>query len=262
MVFGFPAFYFSATNWRKLHSPYLYALFSHAFDNSDSYYAFDSIEAIREQLLGDNNPVGGNDLGTGSRGPVTISGIASNSLSSARHCAFRFRLVQFLKAEKILELGTSLGISASYLGVAAGPGQVWTLDGNGELLEIARLVAKKMERKNIHFVQGDFGETMEKVLEDMGTVDFAILDGNHRMDSTMEYFDLILPYLTDRAVVLVDDIRWSGGMFTAWKTLIDMPAVTASVDLYRYGLLFFSKDFREKQHYKLVSGTFTPLSTF
>ena len=52
-------------------------------------------------------------------------------------------------------------------------------------------------------------------------------------------------------VVAVSNIHHSAVHEAAWRTLSVQPDVTLSIDLFRVGLLFFSADFKEKQHFVL-----------
>jgi hypothetical protein len=45
-----------------------------------------------------------------------------------------------------------------------------------------------------------------------------------------------------QACMVFDDIYWSEGMAAAWTEIKADPAVTVSIDLFHFGLVFFRKE--------------------
>jgi hypothetical protein len=64
------------------------------------------------------------------------------------------------------------------------------------------------------------------------------------------YFEQILPYLSDRALVIFDDISWSVGMCSAWKKIVGTEAVRIAVYLKAIGICVIDKSIKEKRVYK------------
>jgi predicted O-methyltransferase YrrM len=81
--------------------------------------------------------------------------------------------------------------------------------------------------------------------------DFVLIDGDHRGEALKSYFQTIKPRLSQNAIVMIDDIRWSEDMFKAWKDILHDDTVTCSLDYFKFGLLFFRKDFLEKVHFQI-----------
>ncbi len=103
--------------------------------------------------------------------------------------------------------------------------------------------------KNIEAVIGNFDETLQPTLSAIENVDLAFIDGNHRYEPTIKYFEKILPKLKENSIVVFDDIHWSKEMEQAWNEIIQHNAVTLSIDLFFIGIVFFRKDFKEKQDF-------------
>jgi len=59
------------------------------------------------------------------------------------------------------------------------------------------------------------------------------------------------PYWGPRDVVAIDGIHQSAAHVAAWKALCERAGARLSIDLFRVGLLFFSDDFKERQHFVL-----------
>jgi predicted O-methyltransferase YrrM len=76
----------------------------------------------------------------------------------------------------------------------------------------------------------------------METVDYLFIDGHHKLKPTLNYFEQCLPFLSEKAVIVMDDINWSDEMREAWKKLQQHPRVTVSMDLFMLGILLIDKD--------------------
>ena len=65
----------------------------------------------------------------------------------------------------------------------------------------------------------------------------------------MRYFSQLLPALHADSILVFDDIHWSREMEDAWEEIKKNPAVTCTLDLFFIGIVFFRKEFYEKQHF-------------
>jgi predicted O-methyltransferase YrrM len=87
-------------------------------------------------------------------------------------------------------------------------------------------------------------------LASISKVDIAFLDGNHRYDPTIKYFNWIKEKSHDHTIIIIDDIHWSKEMNLAWQTIKQDESVSITIDLFELGLVFFKKDIH-KQHFVL-----------
>lgn len=259
-IWSFGNYLVRASTPAQIHSPYLFELLQFIHDKTRVYYAFDKIEWIRMSHLNNDEIITGEDYGAGSkyRGPQTVQRVTRTAVSSPLKCQTIFRLVAFLKPERILELGTSLGIMTAYLASANTTSRVTTIEGNPRLNDLAKKTAHTLNIENIAFYSGQFSELLPEVLKESKAMDFVLIDGDHRGEALSRYFSMIMPALSEQAVVMVDDIRWSADMFDAWKTLSQLPAVTCSLDYFSFGLLFFRKDFLDKVHLQIIPRRIPP----
>lgn len=243
-------YWLRAVNHYSLHSPFAYELYTKAIKPDRQETAFKAIEQIRAELLKNPQPIQLRELGAGSSVNRSkkrpLSDIAHHSLSSASCSRLLYRLIRHMKAETILELGTSLGINTLYLSSASPAGKVYTLEGCPQTAATARKVfqqyqALSMEQhQNIRLEEGPIDEMLPKLLrEQQPTLDAAYLDANHTYEASIRYFKLLLPHLHNNSFVVVDDIYWSPGMKKAWKEMQQHPRVSLSLDLYKVGILFF-----------------------
>ena len=254
-------FYFTSKTNYRVHSPFLFALVSKVIDDR-YFYAFDEAEYLREQLLASKDKMQMIDLGAGSKKnnneEKPISTVAKNSLSTPWQCQMMFKIIEHLNCKQILEIGSSLGISTIYLAKANSASRVYSLEGNHDSIQIAKNMASHAKLKNIDFVEGNFDDTLEKVLAQMSSVDFAFVDGNHRYEATVSYTKKILSSSHNLTAIVIDDIYWSEGMTKAWEELKKLKAVTASLDFFYYGVLFLNPDIKEPKHLKIIEAKLKP----
>lgn len=240
--------------WRGhgIHSPFVFHLVRDVMNCSHPFYHFEAIEEYRRELLKSNEKIMVKDLGAGNRGSTlrSISNIASQSAVSRKYGRLLSRLVHHSKPNTILELGSSLGVGSLYLALTRPSAQFITLEGCPENAKIASAALKRFNHNNFQVAVGHFDETLPRLLDTIDTLDFAWIDGNHIKDATIKYFELCRTKSGNHTVLVFDDIHWSAGMTQAWEQIIANPQVTASIDLFRVGIVFFRKECK-KQHYKI-----------
>ena len=115
--------------------------------------------------------------------------------------------------------------------------------------QVAKRNLKSLKAGNTEIVEGNFDNTLSSVVSRLSTVDFAFIDGNHRKEPTERYFKELLAKTNNNSILVFDDIHWSSEMESAWETIKKDAAVTCSIDLFFIGIVFFRKEFKEKQHF-------------
>jgi predicted O-methyltransferase YrrM len=125
-----------------------------------------------------------------------------------------------------------------------------SIEGNPELSAIATSVCRKLGANQVICKTGSFEAHLEPSLNELKQVDLMFFDGNHQYKPTWQYFTSALPYTTENSVFIFDDIYWSKEMKDVWQQIKNHPQVTVTIDLYKFGLVFFKRGQR-KQHFKL-----------
>lgn len=238
-----------------VHSPFIFDLYHQVLLHDGFFPAYTHVEALRDELLQDTRTLQVTDYGAGSRTSArqrnrSVKGIAQNSAKPAKYGQLLFRLVNKFQPEIILELGTSLGLSTSYLAAARRQGQIYTFEGCPSIARLAQENFRKLGYSHITLCQGNLDETLNPQLQQLPKVDFAFLDGNHRYEPTLRYFNQILQKSHEGTVLVVDDIYWSGEMRRAWQEIKNHPKVQQTVDLYFVGLVFFRPE-QSREHFTL-----------
>jgi len=258
-------YYWEAQTIFSAHSPFIYHFMKEVMDTKSRAMDVNVIEIKRQDLISSQDKMKFIELGAGSsKGRNNevrkVSDVARNSLSGEWQCQIMYNLIKQFESNTILEIGTSLGISAAYFAKANPNAQIISLEGNPASAEMAKDIWQEMDINNIEVKVGEFGVTLEKAAEGLGTIDLAFIDGNHRKDATIGYFQDLKSRITSKSIFIIDDIYWSKGMNEAWNEIIKDKSIAFSIDLFRMGILFFDRTIMPKQHFKLIPYKFKPWS--
>ncbi|MBP7184912.1 MAG: class I SAM-dependent methyltransferase, partial [Saprospiraceae bacterium] len=241
----------------------LFEFIQEILDDERVYYSFEEIEAYRAILKKNHTIIQVNDLGAGSNvlGNKTerkISDIASSSLITPSWGQFLFRLMQHYAPKKVLELGTSLGISGAYISTALPhlSSKLYTVEGCENIANIAKSTFDHFDLKNVKQYVGDFSSYLSKFKNEHVKFDIIFIDGNHTKDATLQYFEDCQHLVHSNSIIIFDDIHWKSEMNEAWHQICDSPNVKLSIDLFKYGIIFFGSEIKEKQHFTLIKSKF------
>ena len=250
-------YYLSASNGKGhgIHSPFVFDFVTQVLISKRHYYAYDTVERVREKLKLNKTVLEVEDMGAGSVTAATkkrtIASIVTHAAKPPKYGRLLFRMANYYKPQTIVELGTSLGITTAYLAQANPAAMVVTLEGSMAIAEKALENFRALGLDNIKLVQGNFDNTLTKVVTALSQVDMAFIDGNHRKEPTLRYFRELLPAMTAQSMIIFDDIHWSAEMEQAWNEIVKDPRVLFSVDLFFLGIVFFNPSFKVKQHFTI-----------
>jgi len=116
------------------------------------------------------------------------------------------------------------------------------------VLKVAQGVWKTLRLENIEWVCGNIDDTLSK--HTRAKLDVAYVDANHTYEATMRYVQFLLQRMTEKGVIVLDDIHYSNEMERAWNELKADARVSTSMDLYHVGLLFVDPHYL-KRHYTI-----------
>ncbi len=230
-----------------LHSPFIYGIWADILRDKTLYGEYRVIEHFRYKLLKDQGYIKMCDLGARSsevawcRKVLQIRKVVKKSAVSPHYGKLLFRLARYFQPENILELGTSMGISTAYLSMGNPKAIVTTIEGCPETADEAKKTFRRLGLKNIHQLTGSFEEVLPPFLAGDVKLDMVFIDGNHRKEPTLKYFENILQHIHDNSVIVFDDIHWSDEMEETWQIIKNHPSVKISVDLFQMGILFFKE---------------------
>lgn len=235
-----------------IHSPFVFNLVNDVFNKKNNNPELQKVLEIYKVISHSDEIVEFKNSGAGStyikKDSLTLHQIIKQSGISLKYGKLLFNLVSYFKPETILELGTSVGISTAFIGSAAREAAFVTIDASETKLDKARELSEKLRLKNIRFVHGDFDYALDSVLSAFDKLDFVFIDGNHRKEPTLKYFEQCLNKAHTNSVFVFDDIHWSKDMEKAWAEIKRNPKVRVSIDIFRMGIIFLNTELSYQQY--------------
>jgi predicted O-methyltransferase YrrM len=247
-------FLWHSKNEHAVHSPFVFNLITKCFYDTKTKPEYAILKKYRNLLLENNTTIEVTDFGAGSKvfksNTREISKIAKTAGISPKRSELLFRIVHYFQPESILEIGTSLGLATSAFSVGNLKSKITTLEGCPETAKIAQEQFQKFNFKNIKSEVSEFSSYLSDFR--LSTFNFQLIyfDGNHQKQATLDYFELLLPTITNETVWIFDDIHWSSEMEEAWEIIKNHPAVTVTIDTFQWGLVFFRRE-QPKEHFTI-----------
>lgn len=269
MINDYLKYLFRSHNEHGVHSPFVYDLNVNVLNHKPIKSSLEKVNNYRKFLNDLTQKLVIEDLGSGSHKLKSrereISEIYKTASCNPRMGEILQRLIQYYNYSNIIEIGTCLGVGTSYLYNAVSGisnANLTTIEGSKTLLDFTKVqFAKHFENPNINFTEGNFDAVLPNVLENYSHFDLALVDGNHTYNATIQYFHLLLEKTANESVIIFDDIYWSEEMKRAWTEICRHPKVTCSIDIFRWGLVFFRKEMR-KEHFTLRFDNFLQAHIF
>ena len=258
-------FLWHSKNEHAVHSPFVFNLLTKCFYDKKSKPEYVILRAYKKSLLANNNTIEVTDFGAGSKvfksNTRKIVSIAKTAGISRKRAELLFRITNYFQPDpsdskqtkqSILEIGTSLGLATSALSLGSQSvgikAKITTLEGCPETARQAQLQFKKFNFNTICSEITEFRAYLQNCT--LNTEHFSLIyfDGNHSEKATLDYFDLLLPTITNETVWIIDDIHWSPDMKKAWEIIKNHPKVTVTIDTFQWGLVFFRHE-QPKEHF-------------
>ncbi|MCK5170957.1 MAG: class I SAM-dependent methyltransferase [Bacteroidales bacterium] len=228
-----------------IHSPFIYKLIINVLNNKKNDETLNKVFDVYNKLRKSKEILEFNEIGAGTNYKkskrITIGKIVKRSSINRKYGKLIYNLIKYFNPKEILELGTSVGISSAYIAQAAPQSNFKSIEGIEEKIRIAKETASEFKH-HTEFINGDFENILNSVLEKYDRLDLVFFDGNHKKQSTINYFNSCLEKIHNETIFIFDDIHWSDEMEEAWTEIKNHPKVKVSVDIFRMGLIFFRKE--------------------
>lgn len=254
LILKYIIYFITSKNQHYVHSPFIFDFITKVLYLEKKENPCYDIEILRKHLCKSKKEISIIDFGARSKINTSnkrkIKDIAQNSTKREKFGRLFYRIVKFYKPKKILELGTSLGISTAYLAKGNPKGKIYTFEGCPSTLKVAKKNLQNLELTNIEYILGDFKYTLSKNLNKIKDIDLIFIDGNHRKKPTIEYFKTCLNYSKNNTILIFDDINWSKGMQEAWKYIKEHPKTRVTIDLFFIGIVFLRSEL-SKEDFKI-----------
>lgn len=155
-------------------------------------------------------------------------------------------LVRDNQSKKILEIGTNVGISGTYILHAMKQNfehfKFITMEGLVQLCDLSNEKFKSITSEhNFDVISGLYEDTFPVIIENERDFDLLFIDGNHQKEPTIMYFNELKKSMSSKAIFVFDDINYSEEMKEAWNYIKTDEKVNFSIDLYKWGILIIDE---------------------
>lgn len=247
-------FLWNSKNEHGVHSPFVFDLITKCFYDNKSKPEYSILENYRNSLLENKNTIEVTDFGAGSKvfksNTRQVAKIAKTAGITSKRAGLLFRITQYFQPNSILEIGTSLGLATSALSLGSRSfgtkTKIITLEGCPNTINQCQLQFQKFNFNNVKFINTEFLQ----YFKNLQPTDYNLIyfDGNHSKTATLDYFELLLPTVTNDSVWIFDDIHWSSAMEEAWEMIKNHEKVKVTIDTFQWGIVFFREE-QEKEHF-------------
>jgi len=252
LIKSYIKFLWHSKNEHAVHSPFVFNLITKCFYDRKPKSEYQVLKNYQNSLLENTNTIEVTDFGAGSKvfksNTRQISKIAKTAGITRKRAKLLFRITTYFQPQRILEIGTSLGLATSVLALGNPKAKITTLEGCPETARIAREQFEKLGLTNINSVVSEFSTYFKTQDPKPKTQNLIYFDGNHSKNATLDYFELLLPTVNNETVWIFDDIHWSKEMEDAWRIIQKHPKVTVTIDTFQWGLVFFRRE-QPKEHF-------------
>lgn len=193
----------------------------------------------RLNMLADGTELNVTDFGTGKSGKRKVSQVARKSSTEPRYGGVIQKIIDAFKVERILELGTSVGIGTMFLARTNAKVKVTTVEGCPETSKFAKSEFSKRKIANVNFINDNFDHLFDSHALNGQKFDLSLIDGNHTCEATLRYFNHIVNnHCGQKSIIVIDDINWSRDMYRAWKEISAKMQDSLRLNLFRMGIIF------------------------
>lgn len=254
LIKSYLKFLFHSKNEHGVHSPFMFDLVTKCFYDTTKHPEYKALKSYRKSLLENKNTIEVTDFGAGSRvfksNTREISKIAQTAGITPKNAELLFRIVRYFQPKSVLEIGTSLGLATSALSLGNEKSKIITLEGcpNTQKQAQIQLQEQNSNFQNIEFVNTEFSNYFKTLDLSPITHHLIYFDGNHSKKATLDYFEALLPTISNDSVWIFDDIHWSNDMEEAWGIIKNHPKVSVTIDTFQWGIVFFRAE-QEKEHF-------------
>ena len=231
-----------------VHSPFVYDFMKNAMGiNIKEQHQKEILQCI-SNVNSNKKEIIVQDYGAKSKklkGKRSVKEIFKTSSSYGKSALLLYRISNYFKPKRILELGTSIGIGSLHLHLGYPSAHITSVEGCQETFNLAK---QNLESTNIELINSTFYDYIKSINEE--SFDLIFIDGHHDGEALKYYLKLLSDNIHNDTVIVLDDIRWSNSMFNAWYRIKSEKKYHLSMDFFRMGVLMKRPE-QEKEHFIL-----------
>lgn len=218
-----------------VHSPFVYSFMKDAMGISIKEEHQKEIVQCISNVNSNKKEIIVQDYGAKSKklkGKRTVREIFKTSSSYGKNALLLYRISNYFKPKRILELGTSIGIGSLHLHLGYPSAHITSVEGCQETFNLAK---QNLESTTIELINSTFYDYIKSLNEE--SFDLIFIDGHHDGEALKYYLKLLSNYIHKDTIIVLDDIRWSNSMFNAWNKIKLEKKYHLTMDFFRMGVL-------------------------
>lgn len=231
-----------------IHSPFVYDFTDKCLRQKIDDESRTILSKLFEDLRKNHQTIVIHDFGVGSKkmgNERAISAIFKTSSSKGKYGALLYRMVKFYNPKNILEFGTSLGVGTMYLSLGSPASAITTVEACENTWNVAlENLRTRQKIDNVHSTFDDFFSNLNSTRQ----FDLIYIDGHHDGAALIDYLERLQTHAHDETIFVLDDIRWSDSMKSAWDTIVNDRKFHLTMDLFRMGIVV-RRTHQEKEHF-------------
>ena len=231
-----------------VHSPFVYDFMKNAMGINIKEQHQEEILQCISNVNSNKKEIIVQDYGAKSKklkGKRSVREIFKTSSSYGKNAILLYRISNYFKPKRILELGTSIGIGSLHLHLGYPSAHITSVEGCQETFNLAK---QNLKSTNIELMNSTFYDYIKSLNEE--SFDLIFIDGHHDGEALKYYLKLLSNYIHNDTIIVLDDIRWSTSMFNAWHKIKLEKKYHLSMDFFRMGILM-KRPQQEKEHFIL-----------
>ena len=232
----------------SVHSPFVYDFMKNAMGinikeehQNEILQCISNVNSNRKEIIVQDYGAKSKKL----KGKRAVREIFKTSSSYGKNALLLYRISNYFKPKRILELGTSIGIGSLHLHLGYPSAHITSVEGCQETFNIAK---QNLESTSIELMNSTFYDYIKSINEE--SFDLIFIDGHHDGEALKYYLKLLDNYIHNDTIIVLDDIRWSNSMFNAWNRIKLKKKYHLSMDFFRMGVLM-KRPQQEKEHFIL-----------
>ena len=236
------SYYLAGISRHGLHSPFVYTFADEVLYKSSSMN-FEMIEHQRMLMLQSKSKLNN----------TTLSKFTSKLTLDAKYGKLLQRLVEFYKPQHIIELGMNNGVESNYLLSNSIMQDFPILSYNFQLNtnKLDKIKAHTNSEFANYYQSNLFENSYNTEFENQTYIDLCIIHGKSDADDFWNFYDNYKSRLHTHAMVIFTNIRLTNDHYINWQQNTNLPEVTASVELFKMGIIFFRTE-QKKQKFILL----------
>lgn len=232
-----------------VHSPFVFNLITDVIEEKKHYYCYESLHAVRLQLLQNRQQVVCHADNT-----YMVDRFLHKYGFAKREDELLFRLANRFKPATIVVAGSGLGLTPLYLTAYSKEAHCIVFEPELSIATMASAVVEKYAIAPITIYEQSLRTVAADTLNGRN-IDVMVWGRsfvNDGRNDWMDTFERVLPLMHDKSVFVVSDIHISRENREFWQAVCIHPKVTVTLDLYSLGIVILNPKLHRKTYKSIV----------